>query len=86
MYLVKGDKRYNKEFDTISNYDKEKYEYEDWWENGGEEKAYKRDEMKFASDRLKEAEERSKTSSNSTSYFKDVYKTLDYFNKKSKNK
>ena len=86
LYLVKGDKRYNKEFDTISNYDKERYEYEDWWENDEEEKVYKRDEMKFDSDRLKDAEEKSKMTSKSTSYFKDVHKALDYFNNKAKNK
>ena len=56
LYLAKGERRYNKEFDTISNYDKERYEYEDWWENGEEEKVHSREEMKSASDRLKKAE------------------------------
>ena len=56
LYLVKGDKRYNKEFDTISNYDKERYEYEDWWGNGEAEKVHSREEIKSASDRLQKAE------------------------------
>ena len=57
LYLAKGEGRYNKEFDTISNYDKERYEYEDWWENGEEEKVHNREEIKSASDRMKKAEE-----------------------------
>ena len=57
LYLAKGEGRYNKEFDTISNYDKERYEYEDWWKSGEEEKVHNREEIKSASDRLKKAEE-----------------------------
>lgn len=88
LYLVKGEKRYNKELDTISNYDKDRYEYEEWWENWEEEKVYKRDEMKFASDRLREAEEHAKDPKTSSwlTPFDNLHRTLDYFNQKSKNK
>lgn len=45
LYLAKGQDKYNKELDAISNYDKKRYTYEEWWEGNAEEKIHKREEV-----------------------------------------
>lgn len=47
LYLAKGESKYNKDLDTISNYEKNQYEYEDWWKETSEEsKIHSREEIK----------------------------------------
>ncbi len=49
LYLAKGESKYNKDLDTISNYEKSRYEYEDWWRETSEEsKIHSREEIKKA--------------------------------------
>ena len=47
LYLAKGESKYNKDLDTISNYEKNRYVYEEWWKETSEEsKIHSREEIK----------------------------------------